>query len=179
MANELGVQPRVAVTSDLWTHESTNMPYITVTAHYVTSEWKLSAVILATRNIEGKKTAQNIYTVIQAILVEFSADRPTNVFVTDNGANMKAAFAHHQWLSCAGHNINLAVSHALDGKMDDEAPLIANVRHAEITLLVSACKEIVTRVKRTQIQSKLETTLKQVSIWKHQFNVAFDNLSIF
>ena len=99
--------------------------------------------------------------------------------MTDNGANMKAAFAYHQWLSCTGHNINLVVSHALDGKMDDEAPLIAYVLHTEITLLVSACKDIVTRVKRTQIQSKLETTLKQVSIWKHQFNVAFDNLSIF
>ena len=175
MANELEVQPRVAVTSDLWTHESTNMPYITVTAHYVTSEWKLSAVILATRPIEGKKSAQNIYSAIDAILVEFGASRQFNICVTDNGANIKSAFAQHLWVSCTGHNINLVVSQALDGKFDNDAPLIAYVRHTEITLLVSACKEIVTRVKRTQIQSKLETTLKQVYIRRHKLNVPFDN----
>lgn len=164
LSNELSAQPRVAVTSDLWTHEATNQPYITVTAHYIDAEWNLCAVILATRNIEGKKTAENIRTVIGAILGEFGADRPSNVYVTDNGSNMKKAFAQDQWLPCTGHNINLAVSHALDGKMDEEAPLIAYARHAEITQLVTTCKEIVTRVKRTQIQSKLETTLKQVYI---------------
>ena len=88
---------------------------------------------------------------------EFGADRPNNFFVTDNGANIKAAFSDQIWIGCAGHNLNLAVSHALDTKgITEDSPF------RPIIDLLTVCKEIVTRVKRTQIQSKLETTLKQV-----------------
>lgn len=162
LTDTLSTQWRLAVTSDLWTHESTNLPYITVTVHYISSAWELCAHILATREMEEKKTAKNIRDVIESILDEFQANRVSNAFITDNGANIKAAFADQLWISCTGHNLNLAVSHALDSKHMEDGPLAALRSHSAITDLVGACKDIVTRVKRTQIQSMLETTLKQV-----------------
>lgn len=70
---------------------------------------------------------------------------------------IKAVFSEHSWLSCCGHNINLIVSHALDPKhVDAESPF------RPVVDLVATAKDIVTRVKRTQTQHRLETTLKQV-----------------
>ena len=148
---------RLAVTTDLWTHETTNTQYITVTIHYVTQEWKMKSAILATREMTEKKTAENIRTVIHGILEEFSAKRDKNYYVSDNGANVKAAFHNQQWLSCSGHNLNLAVTHALEPKhISDDSPF------KPVVEMIGILKELVTRVKRTQIQSKLDTTLKQV-----------------
>jgi len=66
--------------------------------------------------MEKRKTADNIRSVFRNILQAFEAHRPENFFVTENGANVKAAFSDQSWLSCCGHNINLVVSHALDPK---------------------------------------------------------------
>jgi hypothetical protein len=112
--------------------------------------------------VEERKTAENIKVVVRGILEEFEAARSNNVYVTDNGSNVKAAFSDQIWLSCAGHNLNLVVSHALDAKDAEALPLAALKRHAAVTDLVQTAKEIVTKVKRSQIQHQLETTLKQV-----------------
>ena len=114
--------------------------------------------------MEETKTADNIRAVVLTILQEFEASRPNNFYVTDNGANIKAALKDQIWLSCAGHNLNLAVSHALDTKRTEELPLTAVGHHSAVTDLVLAAKEVVTKVKRTQIQHQLETTLKQVPL---------------
>ena len=50
----------IAVTSDLRIHESTNVPYITVTVHYLNDKWELCNKILATRVMDEKKIAENI-----------------------------------------------------------------------------------------------------------------------
>ncbi len=120
--------------------------------------------VLATRMMEETKTADNIRAVVLTILQEFEASRPNNFYVTDNGANIKAALKDQIWLSCAGHNLNLAVSHALDTKRTEELPLTAVRHNSAVTDLVLAAKEVVTKVKRTQIQHQLETTLKQVPL---------------
>lgn len=96
------------------------------------------------------------------ILEEFGAVRPNNFYVTDNGANIKAAFHDQVWQGCCGHNINLAVSHTLQRKTSKhETEAVLDDEVAEIRTLVNVCKDIVTRVKRTQLQHELTTTLKQ------------------
>ena len=96
------------------------------------------------------------------ILEEFGAVRPNNFYVTDNGANIKAAFHDQVWQGCCGHNINLAVSHTLQRKTSKhETEAVLDDEVAEICTLVNVCKDIVTRVKRTQLQHELTTTLKQ------------------
>ena len=41
LATELRKVPRIAITSDMWTHEGTNAPYITITAHFINNDWEL------------------------------------------------------------------------------------------------------------------------------------------
>jgi hypothetical protein len=119
--------------------------------------FKFIIKVLATRVMEERKTADNIRAVVLQILEEFDASRSDNVYVTDNGANIKAAFADQVWVSCTGHNINLIVSHALQGKHVEGM----TQDQTAVNELVQAAKDVVTRVKRTQMQHELETTLKQ------------------
>ena len=120
--------------------------------------------MLATRSVEEKKTAVHIRAVVTEILDEFDAARDNNVYVTDNGSNVKAAFKDQAWLSCSGHNLNLAVSQGLDAKRAEGLPLAAAERHTDVTDLVQAAKDVVTKIKRTQMQQQLKTTLKQVCV---------------
>ncbi len=155
LKEELAQVTRFGVTTDLWTHEATQTPYITVTVQYVTSQWDLRCRILATRSLEERHTAANIQQIVQSLLEEFNASRPDNVYVTDNGANVKAAFREKMWLGCSGHNLNLVVTHTLEANDDDASSI------QDITELIAKCKQIVAHVKRSRIHSKLETTVKQ------------------
>lgn len=60
------------MTTDLWTEERTNTHYITVTVHYILG-WKLLNRVLATREIMGVKTHDNIRrTVLQVCFFFFT-----------------------------------------------------------------------------------------------------------
>ena len=108
LKDDLMRQWRLAVTCDMWTDEATNTLYLTVTSHhYINDRWELCASVLATRAMEERKTLANIKLVVFNILQEFGADRHNNFYVTDNGANVKAAFHDQTRLSCCGHNTTL------------------------------------------------------------------------
>lgn len=51
---------KFGITTDMWTSEKTNDAYITVTAHYLDSHWKMVSAILATRCVEDRHTAKVI-----------------------------------------------------------------------------------------------------------------------
>ena len=52
-------------TTDMWTNPYKNIPYVTVTAHYLNANWDVISKIIFTRefDIEQKKTGMNWYTV--------------------------------------------------------------------------------------------------------------------
>ncbi|MEQ2210672.1 hypothetical protein XENOCAPTIV_017487, partial [Xenoophorus captivus] len=56
-----------AVTTDLWTEERTSTHYITATVHYILN-WKMVNRILATREMEGVKSSDNIRRTVGGIL---------------------------------------------------------------------------------------------------------------
>ena len=153
---ELEKQKRFAVTTDLWTHEQTTMPYITVTVHYVNDNWEMRLFIVAMRSMEEKHTGNNIKSFTKEILEEMGAWRTDNYYVTDNGSNVKAAFKDQNWIPCCGHNLNLVLTHSLDGRDAPDSVL-------EIINLIGTCKDIVTRMKRSKIQHELQTTVKQLN----------------
>ena len=82
----------------MWTHSKTNDSYITVTAQFMDSMFTMQSVVLATRTVSEKHTSECIRECVKSILDEFGARRDDNVFVTDNAANMKAAFREHLWI---------------------------------------------------------------------------------
>ena len=72
----------------------------------------------------------------------------SNVFVTDNASNMKAAFREFSWVGCACHNLNLVLAHAFSkkacsaGTADDFFDEDIGMP-AEVVDLINNCKEIV------------------------------------
>jgi len=157
LCQELVSVNQFGVTTDLWTHQHTNDSYVTVTIQYI-KDWTLRSCILATRLMNERHTAEHVRNAVKGVLEEFSALRPGNVYVSDNASNMKAAFRDNTWFGCACHNLNLVLSHGLqaDTSSDSEDGL-----PQEITELIDSCKELVTLAKRTKLNSRLETTLKQ------------------
>jgi len=90
------------------------------------------------------------------VLLEFGLQKEGNIFVTDNAANMKAAFREMTWIGCAGHNLNLVLSHALQPSTGDDPEYALP---EEVATLITTCK--VTLLKRLNINNKLDSTLKQ------------------
>jgi len=80
------------VTADSWTNEHTTVQYMTVTIHHVDSAWNMHSYILATREDQYRHTAENIRNMVAEVLAEYEVNQSGIVYVTDNAANMKAAF---------------------------------------------------------------------------------------
>ena len=110
--------------------------------------------ILGTRELSVKHTGENIRIAVRDVLEEFGAWRPGNTYVTDNAANMKLAMKEKSWLD----NLNLVLAHAL---RDNRDPDQSEDYMSEVLQQISVCKGIVAHVKRSRIQAKLDTTLKQ------------------
>ena len=79
----------VAMTTDLWTSVATH-GYITVTAHYISTEWQLMSVMLATRRVEERHTGENVASILNDIQTEFKVKK-VSALTTDNVSNMQVA----------------------------------------------------------------------------------------
>ena len=52
-------QTYVALTADIWTSRATQA-YLTITAHFVTAEWKMASAVLQTREMPEWHTGMHI-----------------------------------------------------------------------------------------------------------------------
>ncbi|XP_067303173.1 E3 SUMO-protein ligase ZBED1-like [Pseudorasbora parva] len=96
---------------------SVNMtPYMSLTVHTITPDWKLESKCLQTTYFPESHTADNLAAALRAALQEWQLDeKKLSAITTDNAANIHAAIRslHWPWLNCFGHNLNLAVTNAL------------------------------------------------------------------
>jgi hypothetical protein len=113
--NQLSEAEAVHLTTDLWTDTINQISYITVTAHMIDKTCQLYSLTLETSYIEGKHTAENIYTSILSCISKWKLANKVNTIITDNGANMIAAIKRGMWTSlpCFAHTLNLVVTDAL------------------------------------------------------------------
>jgi len=140
----------IAITTDGWTDDYRKVSYVTVTAHYFDTDLNLRSAILNTGPVEEKRTGQILGTVVTKVVEDFRFSINKVTVVTDNAANMIAAFRDKcSRLSCCAHCLNLAVTHMLA------------IDNAELKNLLSGCKTIVKHFKHTGLQRKLTKTLKQ------------------
>ncbi|KAM3865308.1 uncharacterized protein ACN63O_011008 [Diretmus argenteus] len=93
--------------------------------------------------------------VVEELKEEFGIQSRDNVFVTDNGSNMVAAFKDYVRLSCAAHNINLVLKYVFDHLEED------NPTHSRVITLLKESKTLVSHFKRAGLQNELDETLKQ------------------
>uniref|UniRef100_H3BEL7 HAT C-terminal dimerisation domain-containing protein n=1 Tax=Latimeria chalumnae TaxID=7897 RepID=H3BEL7_LATCH len=112
---ELITPEKIALASDIWTSLATEA-YMSVTAHFITKDWQLKSINLATKPLSERHTGENIVTFIEQVFEKFELE-PSCIcaLVCDNGANMVAAAKKlkEKSIRCVGHTIQLVVNSAL------------------------------------------------------------------
>ncbi|KAK7934311.1 hypothetical protein WMY93_005207 [Mugilogobius chulae] len=110
--NELTSVSAVALTTDGWTSRATES-YLTVTVHFISSEWKMMSHVLQTRAIYDQHTSTNLAEALKEAVHEWKLERSyaTIPVTTDNARNIinavKEAGLGPQ-IGCFAHTINLA-----------------------------------------------------------------------
>nr|XP_028575889.1 zinc finger BED domain-containing protein 1-like isoform X1 [Podarcis muralis]XP_028575890.1 zinc finger BED domain-containing protein 1-like isoform X1 [Podarcis muralis] len=106
----------LAVTTDCWTSVA-GAPFVAVTVHFISDEWKLTDACLACRHFGKEPSAAVLCEMLRDALSEWGID-VKNVFcsMTDNGANILRAVWQLglEHISCFAHNINDGVNRALN-----------------------------------------------------------------
>ena len=105
-----------AATTDLWSSDSCH-PYLTLTVHFISTNWDLKSFCLDTAALYADHTGQNIADAITDIFDNWKLSIEKLVATTtDNGSNMIAAFNILDLLrlSCFGHNLDLAINKGLN-----------------------------------------------------------------
>ncbi|KAI2662058.1 E3 SUMO-protein ligase ZBED1 [Labeo rohita] len=105
----------LALTTDMWS-SCNMMPYMSVTAHYVSKEWTLKSKCLQTSFMPESHTPDNLEEALQESIHEWKIEeKKISCITTDNGANVIAAIRQLKlpWLSCFGHNLNIAINNSL------------------------------------------------------------------
>ena len=85
--------------------------------HYIDSTWQLRSYCLGATYLAEDHTGENIKESLLETFSEWNLDASKLVAITtDSGSNVKLACAllHWRWLSCFGHNLDLAVRKSLD-----------------------------------------------------------------
>ncbi|XP_076361643.1 E3 SUMO-protein ligase ZBED1-like [Tachypleus tridentatus] len=147
----------IAMMSDLWTSQATEA-YITVTGHYLDSNWTLHNVVLTTREVTDRHTGENLANELRSITSEFHI--PLNkitALITDNASNMTLRCDNLGWLSvkCFAHTLQLCIRSAFDK--------IRSINHA-----IGSTKKLLTFFQKSVLASnELTQRQKQMGLLHH------------
>ncbi|KAJ8354692.1 hypothetical protein SKAU_G00222590 [Synaphobranchus kaupii] len=107
-----------ALTTDVWS--SVGMaPYMSLTVHFITPDWKLQSKCLETCFFPADHTASNICAWLREAIREWGLeDSRISGITTDNAPNIMTAAKDlgWPWINCFGHNLNLAVDAAIQAQ---------------------------------------------------------------
>jgi hypothetical protein len=132
--NELSLIDYLSATSDIWSSVGL-YPYLSLTVHYISDDWKLTAKLLETYPIPEDHTGENICDAIQDIFELWNIAHDKLVSITDSAANMKLASSKLDIprIPCLGHIVHNAINLALSS--DDD-----------VVKAIAACKKISTKI---------------------------------
>lgn len=152
LRNELSSIMHAAVTTDHWTDDIQKYSYQAFTVHYINEKGRLTCKCLGVFEFQESKTSVHIKAKSDEVVTEYMPQLSVDsiVYVTDNGANMKAAYKNSHRLSCSAHNLNLVVENAFKS---NSIPAIQE-------MLVTG-KEVVGYFKHSGHNKELGHTLKQ------------------
>jgi len=101
---------------DIWTCKATQA-CITITAHYISDEWRIESHVSCTSEMAERHIGSNIAVRIQEVLEMWNVrDNHVSAVVTDNALNMTAALNDLECshLPCFTHTLQLIVNEGLD-----------------------------------------------------------------
>ncbi|KAH6937304.1 hypothetical protein HPB50_026499 [Hyalomma asiaticum] len=105
----------ISLTSDMWTSRS-NESYISLTCHYLTSNFEIRSFALENRSVTESHTALSILEHLQAMIDnwELPLQKVPLCVVTDNARNFRAALRGISCvpMQCMGHTLQLAIKDA-------------------------------------------------------------------
>ena len=109
----------ITITTDCWTSRQTE-GYMTVTAHFINTQWQLRSRVLSTALVEGSHIAQKLASAMQKVFQAWGINEKVETITTDNAANVKAAVELLQVRQqpCFAHTLNLAVKDAIRNTED-------------------------------------------------------------
>lgn len=136
ITKELGDVEYLALTTDMWS-SCNMMPYMSV--HYVNKKWTLQSKCL-TCFMPESHTADNLKEALREEINDWKLQEKEIACITiDNGANIVAAIRQLKWpwLSCFGHNLNLAINNSLAQQRASTDRAFGVCRAVNITFLHS------------------------------------------
>lgn len=158
LLNVLGTAEHVALTTDCWTSRS-NDSYLTVTIHFLTTEWNHKSFVLDTSSTVERHTSENLAEALQQIISDWKLDEKVTAVVHDNAANIVNACSTLQAIdeniSCFAHSLQLVVGKALD--------------IAEVKNLVNKCSSVVGHFKHSTVAcNALKLKQQQLNLPEHK-----------
>ena len=146
----------VAITSNLWTSRAVES-YLTITVHFINSEWKLESKVLQTKEMSKRHTGENIAEVLSSAINRWKIDeRRISAVVHDNASNMNLAI-EKLWcgdVPCFAHTLQLAVHNGLE--------------IGQINKLSSVSRKLVGHFKHSSLATTaLKDKQQQLSISQH------------
>ena len=102
-------------TADGWS-SCTTEPYLSLTVHFITDDWKLATCCLRTLYMPDSHTGENIASMVRSILREYDCNLSEVVSITtDSGANMVKACKELQVvrIPCFGHILHNSINNAV------------------------------------------------------------------
>ena len=110
-----------SATTDLWSSRTSD-PYLSLTVHYIDTEWNLQSHCLQANYMPEDHTGEQLQDALSISFDEWNLDSSKLVAITtDNGSNIKLAcqLLKLKRLSCFGHNLDLAINKGLkDSRID-------------------------------------------------------------
>ena len=159
VAEMLKPVPVLGITSDGWTSIATQS-YITITAHFLDSNWNMKSLGLQTKHYTDSHTAENLKELYQEAFKEWEIEEKEIIGCVDNARNVVNSWKlmERPCMFCFGHIMNLSVKKGLavigiDGILQRCRKLVGHFNHS------SLAKESL-KNKQRQL-GKAEKSLKQ------------------
>lgn len=178
----ISTMPHLALTSDMWTEILKSQSFLSLSIHFLDNEWILRKKMLGLEPYDGRKTTVNIRKDCEKILLKYFDEScidevmVKSYAVTDGDSGISAVFPNRQPCQC--HKINLCCEWTFSDKTPIAPEKIkkraskGNPYHPKVLFnltrdcpsiasTIKGVKELVTHFRKSHLNSKLSTTLKQ------------------
>lgn len=102
--------PKLSFTKDMWMEQRKSIVFLSLSAHYITKQWKLEKAVLGLKTFEECRSILGDY--FNESQIEIVIDK--SISVTDGGSNTLQVFPTR--FPCQCHKINLMIKWTINEK---------------------------------------------------------------
>ena len=113
----------LSITTDIWTDGVVRNSYLDASIFYVDENFNLKHGLIAFKNFPESHTAAEIFNKIEEIASIYKIDHLKTPYVTDSGANVKAAFRNGEWYPCICHRFHTIINDSWNSTLSKDAEI--------------------------------------------------------